>query len=104
MTKHTAGPWKYVADNCNNPAEENEGGIYGGGWWVAKMEIGGEPGLDSEANARLIASAPDMYEALLYLSEIKGSFCIYPDKEIEHVGASVVREVARRALQKAEGD
>ncbi len=35
---------------------------------------------------------------LEFLAEIRGSFCIYPDKEIEHVGAAVVRKIAKKAL------
>lgn len=35
---------------------------------------------------------------LEFLAEIRGSFCIYPDKEIEHVGAAVVRKIAKTTL------
>ena len=45
----------------------------------------------------------EVYKRVLrYLATITGNWCIYPDKEIEHVGAAVVRNVATNALLRAE--
>jgi hypothetical protein len=75
--KHTPGPW-YADRNCNiwrrDPADlyQNGGGVAGDrpiatvnrGWYAID-----ETGFPVEANARLIASAPDLLEALQLLLE-----------------------------------
>ncbi len=67
--KHTPGPWE--ATSRDHP----EQGVYGWGFRIATM-TGGELSRDI-ANARLIAAAPDMYEALKlcreYLAHSLGS-------------------------------
>jgi hypothetical protein len=55
-TQHTPGPW------ASNSADSFELGVYGSGYRIAKM-TGGEINRDI-ANARLIAAAPDLLEAL----------------------------------------
>ena len=53
--KHTRGPWK-----------EKHGAIYGGGikYKLAVVHMGGRGSDEYHANARLIAVAPDLLEAL----------------------------------------
>ena len=60
MNKHTPGPWKWTGDKqnfahrCNNwLCGVNEGVLMHGGPWPV-----------SDANARLIAAAPDAYTAM----------------------------------------
>ena len=68
MSKHTPGPWEYVweaeyvgAYPCSVSHKVKVGqelltvGCHGYEW---------EPGKEIEANARLMAAAPEMYEAL----------------------------------------
>jgi hypothetical protein len=55
-TQHTPGPW------ASNSADSFELGVYGSGYRIAKM-TGGEINRDV-ANARLIAAAPELLEAL----------------------------------------
>lgn len=87
MTKYTPGPWiayDFAAD-----------------WWVANPEDDSGPmlrvGSDHdrrEANARLIAAAPELLEALelLLREEERGTVC-----EID-------RQTARTAIAKATGE
>ncbi len=56
MSKHTPGPW---AQNEDRVESANEHGWINDGWIVA-----GCAGPDAYANARLIAAAPEMLEAL----------------------------------------
>jgi hypothetical protein len=60
----TPGPWKYDPERFNTDNEQNSGSILSVGsdeWFIA--EICGD--LDeSQANAKLIAAAPEMYELI----------------------------------------
>jgi len=104
-TKHTPGPWEYV------PSTENHGAYICGPWgstvcdcytmtvpgpfngWKAKpVPFHGEA---MDANARLIAAAPDLLAALKdLLAYVEG---VYGDHE------SSEGETARAAIAKAEG-
>lgn len=92
-TKHTPGPWVVVrAGNSTLIRSDSQRGYF------AKIEgaCAGAHGAEGEANARLIAAAPDLLEALkkaLPLLE-------------EHIrGRSVTEaiEAAEAAIAKAEG-
>jgi hypothetical protein len=100
MGKHTPGPWTadpgavtgaphtYVRTGGRREARA-----------VARAQ--GRSARESEANARLIAAAPDLLETLKTvercLSESAGG------GEIQQSRAGV-RELARRAIRKAEGE
>lgn len=66
---HTPGPWEYVAKLT---ASENHRGFFvraekatrNGKWALADVQAGDENGRLGEANARLIAAAPDLLAAL----------------------------------------
>lgn len=58
MTTHTPGPWNYAADSLR----EGRFSIYAWGP-LAYCGDAAEPG-DGEANARLIAAAPELLAAL----------------------------------------
>lgn len=65
--KHTPGPWFGQAgfsDDVEITAESREGMVA-----ICSMELGftGRIGVEQEANARLIAAAPDLLEALAVL-------------------------------------
>ena len=57
MTTHTHGPWETLADN----------GVtiigYGNGFQVICSEVSGATRAEAQANARLIAAAPELLEA-----------------------------------------
>ena len=75
MNNHTPGPWKIVidalsrADGTKRKWEVNERGtdvlveVDGHGWHEVALDI------DTPANARLIAAAPDLYACLRNLYE-----------------------------------
>lgn len=63
---HTPGPWKWDGNFCDYDPEETP-------WLVLDLDgdtteiLYGEIHCDNPANARLIAAAPDLYEALYRL-------------------------------------
>ena len=82
-TNHTPGPWKH---------DETWGLIKYGKTEICALHSG------NEANAHLIASAPDLLEALRFL------LADYIAIEGERLtGSSVPIEMARAAILKAEG-
>jgi hypothetical protein len=97
MGKSTPGPWKAqmrefrqweVVSTC-----ETE-------WWIADASPYNER---QEANARLIAAAPELLEALeavLYWAEIAGDTT---DKEALAANEEASIALARAAIAKAEG-
>lgn len=84
MSKHTPGPWV----NSNGTVHKKSGG------WVANCDGHNGSGCEQcNANANLIAAAPEMYEALIRLNM---ATIISPDPESPYMQA-------RMALNKAEG-
>lgn len=70
-TQHTPGPWAYKHISVFNPETPEKGlphldcSCHGGKEWLVK----------AEANARLIAAAPELLEALtLVMEEMKSRF------------------------------
>ena len=66
MRAHTPGPWRY---GPHLSPSENHRGYYivsesSNGWAHATVQPGDEDGELGEANARLIAAAPDLLDAL----------------------------------------
>jgi hypothetical protein len=59
-SKWTTGPW-YVGEP--NDKSEHSIGIHGADWVLAEM-CDDATDQDQDANAHLIAAAPDLYEAL----------------------------------------
>ncbi len=62
MSKHTPGPWK--AHFNGDGMEHEHGDIVTDEYLIAHVECSYGPIGEPEANARLIAAAPQMYEAL----------------------------------------
>lgn len=93
--KWTKGPWRAV--NLNGPKVKPRWGIVSNSdelGEIAEVRLGGE------ANARLIAAAPDLYEALQAMVEFYAADCEADCKVEEHGPAGQ----ARAALAKARGD
>ena len=108
MSAFTPGPWKAIErhpdiavwgrDEDGDPVGEHVASIYGDG----TVE-------NAEANARLIAAAPDVYEAL------KAMYAAMPNCDGDHimddkgnfiaraVGIGAAAKAARAAIAKAEG-
>jgi hypothetical protein len=101
MSKHTPGPWKTVARNY--PIADT--GDYDGCWEVLTgdpkkpiVQIWGDSDED-EANARLIAAAPDLLEAL------KNIVNLWDHHASAHGDGTIfpLHVAARAAIAKAEG-
>ena len=82
MTQHTPGPWKTTGANITD-ANRNH---------VATVTDGGTT--DGEANARLIAAAPELLAALKDIAETQWA---------NGVPSSGALREARAAIAKAEG-
>jgi hypothetical protein len=89
QVKHTPGPWR-VGKRAKMRI------VAGDDDTVAST--GGDPTMPAEANARLIAAAPDMYEALGALLELHGGIMNGCDCESCKIALR-----ARAAIAKAEG-
>lgn len=94
MSKHTPGPWGHKTWDVNKDGEFN--------YTVEKddksiCEIVGT-GEQAEANARLIAAAPELLEALKVCSAELFAQCA------DHPRAMLFVKEARAAIAKAEGE
>lgn len=100
MSKHTPGPW---AHSARLSASENHRGfdIYAAGWSLATVQPGDEDGELGTANARLIASAPEMLAALKDCREVL-SLLIAPFKYSRELQERAV-DSTNAAIAKAEG-
>ncbi len=77
MSKHAPGPWK-VTSESHNPLIECEDGYVIAQIKGVSLSV---EGFDCEANARLIAAAPRMYELLVEARELLDQyFCGCDDK------------------------
>ena len=78
MTKHTRGPWKVADDIKKCPGVRTSNGFICFTPKVFKYTDQEERYIEElkekEANARLIAAAPEMYEALTKLVELAPKF------------------------------
>ena len=102
MTKHTPGPWKAFPDNGNLVRN-----VAGGGGTVAHVQ--GHPAKYQtvkdyheivEANARLIAAAPELLEALEELIDQ----CIHAEGSMDYNYGKFELERAEKAIAKAKGE
>ena len=93
MARHTEGPWELD----DSEKYYRRGAIRRNGMVVAFMNDNWQPITAEErlANARLIAAAPDMLEAL---RKVQGYFA-----PVTHVGDVQMRDEVRAAIAKATG-
>jgi hypothetical protein len=102
MSAHTPGPWRFEPRIWNTPDAENREASDGSivslkngerDWFVARVDNAPQ----AEANARLIAAAPELYEAL--------EFCVLVLMNIAPAGGvyNPALTKARAAIAKAEG-
>lgn len=72
MSKHTPGPWLTDRNNCHVGSIATIHHCLGNDWVEVWTDKWGDPPLDEarqEANARLIAKAPELLEALKALAD-----------------------------------
>ena len=82
MSKHTPGPWQH---SVKLSASENHRGFSiwtADGWALADVQPADENGIEGEANARLIAAAPKMYE---YIASSASNGCAEAKRLIAEV-------------------
>lgn len=106
MSKHTKGPWIALPEECDKPYIRIRGTILGGRYKVANVITPFYDGIhhreaeETRANARLIAAAPDLLNALETMVdfagpiEMKSYYCPIQQAKIK----------ARAAIAKARGD
>ncbi|HET7150857.1 MAG TPA: hypothetical protein VFI60_05565 [Candidatus Acidoferrum sp.] len=106
--KHTKGPWKQGDGkrwDSHAIFTDDGTGFNGSGRFIARCE-GATSGFDNEANARLIAAAPDLLEALTAIrARISGE---WDNPALLKFGplsdmTSDIQIIARTAIAKAEG-
>jgi hypothetical protein len=98
MSGHTPGPWQVVVEDQTGIGRSHAVYICDASGWpegqLARVNV--QDGLgEREANARLIAAAPDLYGALLNLLSVQ-------DGDAEH--RENAEAWAIRALAKARGE
>ena len=101
MSKHTPAPWTFVEGFL-----EEDKKVYD--YWVRDAygygicEIGRRQSQEAEANARLIASAPELLEALKVIAETPAGSMTNDSEALRHMHNFMVG-VARQAIAKSEG-
>lgn len=95
MSKFTPGPW-----SISEPQIRGDYVMPGYVWingrdWYALAQACVQDG-EGDANARLIAAAPEMYEVLRRIRE----GCAFPEDDVQRA----IRDVCRDILAKIDGD
>ena len=90
MSKHTPGPWEIHEENTILGPKLDEKAV-----WLRPIVLQSKTGIKPE-NARLIAAAPDLLEALITLNDA----CRTPSQ----IGVLHGLELARAAIAKAKGE
>jgi len=115
--QHTQGPWKILPEECTKPYIRIRGTVFGGRYKVANVLSPSYEGINDReheetvANARLIAAAPELLEAL---EELMPAITAQSDG-IEHMATlegrvkwydkiAEKREKCRAAIAKAKGE
>lgn len=98
QAKHTAGPWR-VSQNVSHHVVREKGGLIAvcdAGDYSCSREEG-------EANARLIASAPDLLAALEAIAERPAVPFVRDQLEMANRTIERIEEIARAAIARATG-
>ena len=98
MSKHTQGPWEVVPHDSSEVCFE----VMADGWFVATVHDGVMEESNAEFNARLIAAAPELLEALRDLRQRFHAACIAHGSDAWAADASCAK--ADEAIAKATGD
>ncbi len=104
-TKHTPGPWSVFGDTKDQPGIEGDDGtfsiiVYGEEDEADDCGVHGHTNEEMWANARLIAAAPDLLEALKMLKE--DYYNLAARVSIDGITGNLSVEMARAAIAKAE--
>lgn len=112
MGEHTKGPWKVNAEDTSVYTENGQMHVADvRGWGTLRYKRSGEA--EYLANARLIAAAPELLEALERVVKLDAHGCLTRDcphktgRECAEELATVLAEMidrARYAIEKARGE
>ena len=107
-SKHTPGPWRL--DRHSSYSVEGDHPKWGrmsiasAGTWSSNLVDGEELCLTQQANARLIAAAPEMLEALEALTRLVGNLCdLYGHSAKTRLLDTTALNSAKAAIKKARG-
>lgn len=76
MSKHKPGPWEFTENDCGIGDEFHQRYQINGNGYILAVVMTDCESLDNDANARLMASAPELLEALKYARRmVKASEC-----------------------------
>ena len=106
MSAHTPGPWKASRRYADTIVIEGDGGyrhIVGVGADEITESGGEEMSAEQEANARLIAAAPELLAALERLTDVTQWLDVSFASEDEEAEAEEALGVAQAAIAKARG-
>jgi len=104
MSKHTPGPWQVLPEECDKPYIRIRGTVLGGRYKIANVITPSYEGVhereavETRANARLIAAAPELLEAL------KAFVADWSDDTGMSSPSYESVRLAREAIAKAEGE
>lgn len=105
MSKHTKGPWAVLTPNplwCGRPIDDYAITVDDHDTWICTGPTWDEDKHDeSLANARLIAAAPELLQALQKLVECAG---VSDDCAYGTLSTGFVRDIASSAILKATGE
>ena len=109
MIKHTPGPWQHFVKLSGSENHRGFRILTADGWALADVQPADEDGIEGEANARLIAAAPDLLEALKRMASIIDKMGDMPDGFIhpspwQTLKCEEALTQARAAIAKAEGE
>ena len=103
ITKHTPGHWTY--GTIGDPTSGAGGQIISGSIHIATCHYGGSKSAswgEFTANSRLIAAAPEMYEALRTISTCSRYTVDQGDDLV--FAMDTIRDLAKSAVAKAKGE
>lgn len=97
--KHTPRPWTVLSDEAVTVRDAKDGSVATIGWLTGRGVGPRRSSAEVHANARLIAAAPDLYEALKFLLAHCKGMDRFEGNPINQAMAD-----ARAALAKAQGE
>lgn len=104
-TQHTPGPWKVDSGEIYGPSTLLNGEKYAD--MIARIPVECRDGeiitREDEANARLIAAAPELLETLEQCVTVEGAACFRSIKDMAR-RLNAINWIAKEAISKAKGE
>ena len=103
-TRWTKGPWKIGSQTAKKTYRRIDAGARWYGLAKVVVRLDNDPNPEGEANARLIAAAPDLYEALAELSRLADEIWVLGMSNQEAAALEAAWKKGDAALARARGD